>query len=271
LKRLLDEKVLVPLVPVKREGRRALPYAPVWCMTVHKTQGATLNTAVLHVMEQVSAPLLYTAMTRVRDIENLWFLKQLNASLYLALKFAPSVHEEMKRLSALKGETRAFLDSLLMRWSLDEVIDLGAFGLREAEEAVAIENDDPAAAALKLTKLTIAPLAKIDELGHVTSENWIQAALMLNCSLMLVLEAQARLGTLAMPKLSAKLTSAQQNAIRRVYLLLELEKDRRGRTVGVLAKKEWALIGKKEKENDWKKLFKQSCLGLMKKVLKKKQ
>ena len=52
------------------------------------------------------------------------------------------------------------------------MINLGNFGLREAEEAVAIENDDPvaAAAALKLTKLTIAPLAKIDELGHVTSE-----------------------------------------------------------------------------------------------------
>ncbi len=41
LQELLADKVEVPLVPVKRQGQKAIPYAPVWCMTVHKVQHLT--------------------------------------------------------------------------------------------------------------------------------------------------------------------------------------------------------------------------------------
>jgi ATP-dependent exoDNAse (exonuclease V) alpha subunit len=36
---------------------------------VHKVQGATLDRVVLNVVDQVSAPVLYTAITRVRSIK----------------------------------------------------------------------------------------------------------------------------------------------------------------------------------------------------------
>jgi hypothetical protein len=36
LQELLADKVVVPLLPVKRQGGKALPYAPVWCMTVQR-------------------------------------------------------------------------------------------------------------------------------------------------------------------------------------------------------------------------------------------
>jgi ATP-dependent exoDNAse (exonuclease V) alpha subunit len=60
LQQLLADKVMVPLVPVKRQGRKAIPYALVWCTTVHKVQGATIDRVVLNVVYQVAATVLYT-------------------------------------------------------------------------------------------------------------------------------------------------------------------------------------------------------------------
>jgi len=62
LESLMAARVLVPIVPTKRQGRRALPLAPVWCSTIHKIQEATLDWAVLSSLDkslQVSCTLLF--------------------------------------------------------------------------------------------------------------------------------------------------------------------------------------------------------------------
>jgi hypothetical protein len=130
---LLNNKVVVPLVPVKRQGRKALPYAPVWCMTVHKVQGATLDRVVVNVVDQVSAPVLYTAITRVRSLDKLWFLQKLSPSLFLTMRYSPAVNQEMRRLKKLEQATREHLMEQMRRWmrvvpSLKDVAWLGDFG-----------------------------------------------------------------------------------------------------------------------------------------------
>ena len=133
LQELLADKVVVPVVPVKRQGRRAIPYAPVWCMTVHKVQGATLDRVVLNVVDQVSAPVLYTAITRVRSLDKLWFLQKLSPSLFLTMRYSPFVTQEMRRLKKLEQATREHLVEQMRRWmevvpSLKDVAWLGDFG-----------------------------------------------------------------------------------------------------------------------------------------------
>ena len=66
LESLMASRVLVSVGPTKRQGRQGLPLAPVWCSTIHKIQGATLDWTVLNFSDQVSASVMYTAITRVR-------------------------------------------------------------------------------------------------------------------------------------------------------------------------------------------------------------
>ena len=72
LQQLLHDQVVVPVerYSAKCEGvtQATLHYASVWCMTVHKVQGATLSSIVATFDQQLSAQVLYTAMTRVRQL-----------------------------------------------------------------------------------------------------------------------------------------------------------------------------------------------------------
>ena len=63
LQQLLHEHVVVPVerYNAKRDGvtQTVLHYAPVWCMTVHKVQGATLSGIVVTLDQQLFAQVLY--------------------------------------------------------------------------------------------------------------------------------------------------------------------------------------------------------------------
>jgi ATP-dependent exoDNAse (exonuclease V) alpha subunit len=78
-------------------------------MTVHKIQEATLDRVVLNVVDQISSPVLYTAITRVRSLDKLWFLQKLSLSLFLTIRYSPFVIQEMRRLKKLEKITREYL------------------------------------------------------------------------------------------------------------------------------------------------------------------
>jgi hypothetical protein len=171
---------------VKRQGRKAIPYAPVWCMTVHKVQGATLDRVVLNVMDQVSAPVLYTAITRVRSLDKLWFLQKLSPSLFLTMRYSPSVNQEMRRLKKLEQSTREHLVEQMKKWtklvpSLRDVAWLGDFGENveeeEKEEKKVYEMEESFAG----DSTVRTPVKTVSEVGEVNEGNWVAAATMLSC------------------------------------------------------------------------------------------
>ena len=71
------------------------------------------------------------------------------------------------------------------------------------------------------------------------------------------------------PKLDTKWNTEQANQIRRVLLVLKLAEE----VKGVEIKIKWASVEKRERENEWKKLFKgaqNTCMKVIKVVQQEK-
>jgi hypothetical protein len=233
LQELLANKVVVAVVPVKRQGRKAIPYAPVWCMTVHKVQGATLDRVVLNVMDQVSAPVLYTAITRVRSLDKLWFLQKLSPSLFLTMRYSPSVNQEMRRLKKLEQSTREHLVEQMKKWtklvpSLRDVAWLGDFGENveeeEKEEKKVYEMEESFAG----DSTVCTPVKTVSEVGEVNAGNWVAAATMLSCPALLMLKAKQMQDVPEFLELDGQRSAEQVNQIRRVQLVLKLGEGDKG-------------------------------------------
>ncbi len=269
---LLAAKVVVPLVPVKRQGRKAIPYAPVWCMTVHKVQGATLDRVVLNVVDQVSAPVLYTAITRVRSLDKVWFLQKLSPSLLLTMRYSPAVNQEMRRLKKLEEATREHLVEQTRRWkklvpSLKDVAWLGDFGEcvdeEEKEERKVYEMEE----SCEGESTVCTPVKMVSAVGEVNEDNWVAAATMFSCPALLMLRGKQMQEVPEFLELDGQWNAEQANQIRRVQLVLKLTEEVKGAEVKV----KWASVEKRERENEWKKLFKDkksTCMKVMKKVTK---
>ena len=97
-------------------------------MTLHKVQGMTLSGAFIHVSDCLNAHLFYTAITRVKSLEDLWFLQQLPPSLLLCTHFSPAVHKEMQRLIDLESLTT---NSYLLKKAKQLSVDISHLHLIE--------------------------------------------------------------------------------------------------------------------------------------------
>ena len=273
LQELLADKVVVALVPVKRQGRKAIPYAPVWCMTVHKVQGATLERVVLNVVEQVSAPVLYSAITRVRSLGKLWFLQKLSPSLFLTMRYSPVVKQEMSRLRKLEEGTREHLVKRVRRWakevaSLKDMAWLGDFGEPTVEEGKDERAVNEMEESCEGESTVCTPVKMVSSVGEVNEENWVAAATMFSCAALLMLRARQVQEVPEFLELGGEWNAEQANQIRRVQLVLKLTEEVQGAEMKV----KWASIEKRERENEWKKLFKDkksTCMKVMKKVTKR--
>ena len=96
---------LVALKQVVREGRRAFPLCPVWAMTLHKVQGATLDEAVIVLGRRMCGHSVCMALSRVGELDCLWLLEDVPTSLFLALRFDKRVNAEVQRLMQLQEAT----------------------------------------------------------------------------------------------------------------------------------------------------------------------
>jgi hypothetical protein len=257
---------------VKRQRRKAIPYAPVWCMTVHKVQGATLDRVVLNVVDLVSAPVLYTAITRVRSLDKLWFLQKLSPSLFLTMRYSPNVNQEMKRLKKLEQATRVHLLQQMKKWtklvpSLRDVDWLGDFGEYTVEE----DNDERKLyemdESFEGSSAVCTPTKMVNAVGEVNEGNWVAAATMMSCPAVLMVRAQKMQEVPEYLEVDGQWSAEQENQIRRVQLVLKQAQEVKGTEM----RAKWASVEKRERENEWKKLFKDkksTCMRVMKQVIK---
>ncbi len=112
LKQLLLDGIVIAISRETRASKRkAFPLAPAFAMTVHKCQGMTLDKVIVDMTKgnNVTAFWFYTAITRVRRLEDLYFLCSINHSLLLSLSFPSYVKLDMLRLSGLQQRTRDYI------------------------------------------------------------------------------------------------------------------------------------------------------------------
>jgi hypothetical protein len=185
---------LVELKQVVREGRRAFPICPVWAMTLHKVQGATLDEAVIVLGRRMCAHSVYMALSRVRELDCLWLLEDMPTSLFLALRFDKCVNAEVARLTQLQGATSVYLMQHQNDWNslvllignvAGEISELESVrGAIDGNEQVEIDARAQQQWELKKTKV----LRNFDWLGDesdVAIESFAEASLMLRCSVMM--------------------------------------------------------------------------------------
>jgi len=111
------------------------------------------------------------------------------------------------------------------------------------------------------------PVKMVSSVGEVNEENWVAAATMFSCPALLMLKAKQIEDVPEFLELDGEWNAEQANQIRRVQLVLKLAEEVQGAEMKV----KWASIEKRERENEWKKLFKDkksTCMKVMKKVTK---
>lgn len=279
-------KNLVTLKQVVREGRRAFPICPVWAMTLHKVQGATLDRAIIVLGRRLCAHSVYMALSRVRNLDHLWVLEDLPTSLFLALRFDKSVHAEVLRLENLRNMTCDFLKSRKNDWkSLSQLIVNIATAQEQHKDVRILENKTESAGLFgeskewKIGKTDVKHT--IDWLGekvNLSQRMFPTTSLMLRCSALLridVTKASNKNLKWANQEILTKFNQDQQLHLWRVWQMQNVwaNQNKTWTTQSELGKLEFKTrsgVMKKEKENDWKQKFrKETCAKTMEKIKKK--
>jgi hypothetical protein len=187
------------------------------------------------------------------------------------MRYSPAVNQEMRRLKKLEQATREHLTEQMRRWmkvvpSLKDDNWLGDFGEckeeEEKDERKVYEMED----SFEGDSTVCTPVKMVSEVGEVNEGNWVAAATMFNCPAVLMLRAQKMQEVPEFIELDGEWSAEQANQIRRVQLVLELTEEVKGAEMKV----KWASVEKRERENEWKKLFKDkksTCMRVMKKVM----
>ena len=117
------------------------------------------------------------------------------------------------------------------------------------------------------TSAVCTPVKMVSVVGEVNEENWVAAATMLSCPTLLMLRARQMQEVPEFLELGGEWSAEQANQIRRVQLVLKLTEEVKGAEMKV----KWASVEKRERENEWNKLFKDkksTCMRVMKQVMK---
>ncbi len=180
------------------------------------------------------------------------------------------MNQEMKRLKKLEQITREYLLEQMRSWmivvpSLKDMTWLDDFGQCMDEE----QNDEKQLYEMEDffegTSIVCTPVKMVSTVGEANEDNWVIAATMFSCPVVLMLRARQIEEVPEFPKLDTKWNTEQANQIRRVVLLLRLVEEIKEAETKV----KWISVEKRERENEWKKLFKgtqNTCMKVIKQV-----
>ena len=63
---------IVPITHVSRGNRKQIPLCMAWALTIHKSQGLTLQRETIDIGNVERQCLTFTAISRVKSIDGLW-------------------------------------------------------------------------------------------------------------------------------------------------------------------------------------------------------
>jgi ATP-dependent DNA helicase PIF1 len=100
----INNPKVVPITPVIRGNRKQIPLKMAWALTIHKSQGLTLERATIDIGSIERQGLTFTAISRVRSIDGLRISPPFSFERYLKMKngaFVMIRKKEEQRLNSL--------------------------------------------------------------------------------------------------------------------------------------------------------------------------
>jgi ATP-dependent DNA helicase PIF1 len=61
----------IPITPIERGNKKQLPLKLAWGLTIHKSQGLTLQKATINIGKQERQGMTFTAISQVKYLEGL--------------------------------------------------------------------------------------------------------------------------------------------------------------------------------------------------------
>jgi hypothetical protein len=179
----------------------------------------------------------------------------------------------MRRLKKLKKTTREYLLEQMRSWmkvvpSLKDMTWLDDFGEYVDEE----QNDERKIYEIdeifEENSIVYTLVKMVSDIGEVNNDNWIAAITILSCPALLILRAKKIQVIPEFPELDTKWNTEQADQIRRMLVVLKLVEEMKEAEMKI----KWISVEKRERENEWKKLFKgaqNTCMKVIKQVQQK--
>jgi len=95
---------LVPITPITRGNRKQIPLKMAWALTIHKSQGLTLERATIDIGKKERQGLTFTSISRVKSIDGLCISPPFSFERYAKMKNSAYVtirKKEEQRLHSL--------------------------------------------------------------------------------------------------------------------------------------------------------------------------
>lgn len=106
---------------------KQLPLRLAWAITIHKSQGMSLDAAEIDLSQAFTPGMGYVALSRVRSLEGL-YLKGINN---MALSMHPQIHEFDSRIQQssidLSHDTQDIADEIIVEKKVSEIVDQELF------------------------------------------------------------------------------------------------------------------------------------------------
>ena len=83
---------LVPIAPVVRGSHKQIPLKMAWALTIHKSQGLTLDRATIDIENREQQGLTFTAISRVKSLDGLRISPPFNFEHYVKMKIVLLLH-----------------------------------------------------------------------------------------------------------------------------------------------------------------------------------
>ena len=88
-----DESIpqVVPITPIEKGNKKQLPLKLAWGLTIHKSQGLTLEKATINIGKQERQGMTFTTISRVKDLAGLRFQPPFSYDRYEKMSKLPGV------------------------------------------------------------------------------------------------------------------------------------------------------------------------------------
>ena len=117
----------------KRASITQIPLRLAWAITIHKSQGMTLDAALIDLRKAFVAGMGYVALSRVRSIDTL-YLKGINRTALEISETAYDIDDQLRTKSAADAKRLAHLEATLEKIELKKATSTGKSGWSDKVE-----------------------------------------------------------------------------------------------------------------------------------------